>query len=574
MRVFMQIRALAGLVVMLAAVGCQNADTPAPADTAATQEPFTEPAQQAAAVITGDLLAGFVKEISDDTFEGRGTASPGDERARAWLVARLEAMGFRPAAPDGGWQQHFDVVGINAQVPEIWTFSGPQGDLQLKRWDQFVVSSGVQSESSDIRDAEVVFVGYGIQAPEYDWDDFKDQDLTGKVLLIVNNDPDWDPELFAGTTRLYYGRWDYKYASAARQGAAGAIIIHTTPSAGYLWQVVQTSWTSEQFELPDEGQPRVQVAGWVTEAAARALVGLAGRDLDALVEAAKHRDFKPVPLGIRTSLTLVNRLNHASTANVMGIMEGGDPGLRDEVVIYSAHHDHLGIGEPDASGDRIYNGALDNGAGIAQVLSIARAFKALPEPPRRSIMILLVAAEEQGLLGSKYFARHPTVPAGKIAANINYDTGNMWGRTRDVILIGMGKSSLDDVAQQVVQWQGRVVTPDQFPDRGSYYRSDQFSFAHIGVPALYFRTGTDFVDRPPGWGREQIEQYEAVRYHQPGDELDDSWAWEGMIDNAQLGFWAGLIVANADEMPAWIPGDEFEAARRQAIAEVAAPVSQ
>ncbi len=545
--------------------GCQNP--------AQSTGPFTGQAAEVAALISKQALIPPIQELSADRYEGRGTASAGGLLTRTYLTGQLQAMGYQPAAADGSWEQPFDVIGINAAVPERWSFIKGDRQLVLNRWDQFVVSSGVQQESARVTDAELVFAGYAIQAPEYDWDDFKspdgeDNSLTGKVLLIVNNDPDWDPELFAGDTRLYYGRWDYKYASAARQGAAGAIIIHTAASAGYPWQVVQTGWTGVQFELPDEGEPRVQLTGWVTEDSARQLVEMSGLNLDELLAAAKQRDFRPVPLGITTSLVLENSMSQARTANVLGILEGSDPVLKDEVVIYTAHYDHLGIGEPDDTGDRIYNGARDNGVGVSQALAIASSFAALDERPRRSVMFLFVAAEEQGLLGSEYFAGHPTIEPGKIAANINFDSGNIWGETRDVTLIGMGKSSLDKVALAVTGHQGRVLKQDQFPHRGSFYRSDQFNLAKIGVPALYFKSGTDFVGRPEGWGREQIEIHEAVKYHQPSDELDDSWAFEGMVDDALLGFWAGWMIANADEMPVWNPGDEFEAARLRAIAEV------
>jgi Zn-dependent M28 family amino/carboxypeptidase len=415
----------------------------------------------------------------------------------------------------------------------------------------------------------VVFVGYGIQAPEYDWDDFKGQDLEGKVLLMMNNDPDWDPNLFAGETRLWYGRWDYKYQSAARQGAVGAIIIHTAPSAGYPFQVVQTSWTGEQFELPAGDEPRLQAAAWVTEDSARALVALGGHDLDALREAADNRDFQPVPLGVTTSIGMDVNINRVSTANVLGLIPGSDPELADEAVIYTAHHDHLGIGTPNADGDTIYNGAYDNASGVAQVLAIAKAILALPEAPRRSVLVALVGAEEQGLLGSKYYAANPTFQPGKIAANLNYDGGNIWGHTHDVTFVGLGKSSIDQIMSAIAAEQGRVVKPDQFPDRGYFYRSDQFSFAKIGVPAMYLDTGTDFVDRPPEWGKEQVNHYTNVNYHQPSDEYDDSWNFDGMIQDALLGYWTGLAIANADEMPKWNEGDEFEAARLEALEAVA-----
>jgi Zn-dependent M28 family amino/carboxypeptidase len=439
--------------------------------------------------------------------------------------------------------------------------------VALREHDDFIAASGVQAASAAVKDAEVVFVGYGIEAPEYQWNDFKGTDLKGKVLLMLNSDPDWDPALFEGTRRLYYGRWTYKYESAARHGAAGAIIVHTTPSAGYPWQVVQSSWSGPQFELPAGGAPTIQIAAWATEEAARRLTAAGGRNLDALVTAARSRDFKPVPLGIRTSFTLANTLSKVQTANVAGLLRGSDPRLSGEAVVFTAHFDHLGMGAADATGDRIYNGALDNASGCAQLLTIARAFAALPERPRRSILVLFVAAEEQGLLGSQYYARAPTFAPGRIAANINYDGGNIWGRTRDVTLLGLGKSTLDRVALEAVTRQGRMLVPDQFPDRGSYYRSDQFSFARIGVPALYYGRGTDVVGKPEGWGRQQIEAWEAKQYHQPSDELTDDWNLEGMVEDARLGFHSGWLVAQADAMPEWNPGDEFEAARKAAIAD-------
>ncbi len=423
----------------------------------------------------------------------------------------------------------------------------------------------MQEERVEVEDAEVVFVGYGIQAPEYDWDDYKGADLEGKILLMMNNDPDWDPELFEGETRLWYGRWDYKYLSAAKQGAAGAIIIHTGPSAGYPFQVVQTSWTGVQFELPAGDEPRSEINAWVTEDIARELVAMAGLDLEELREAAYNRDFQPVPLGITTSIGMDVSIDRVRTANILGLLPGSDPELKDEVVVYTAHHDHLGIGTPNEDGDVIYNGAYDNASGVALVMGLGRAFATLPEAPRRSILIALVGAEEQGLLGSKYYAANPTFPAGKIAANINYDGGNIWGHSHDSTFIGLGKSTIDDLVKLVAGEQGRVVNPDQFPSRGYFYRSDQFSFARIGVPAAYLEPGIDFVDRPEGWGKAQVDHYTEVNYHQPSDEYDPGWNLDGMIEDALLGFWTGLAIANADEMPTWNPGDEFEAARLEAL---------
>ena len=488
----------------LALAACSQSEPPADEPAAVASDAADSgntAADAAAAQISGEYMRKIVKEISQDKYEGRGPGSRGDVAARQYLAAEFEAMGLEPGAADGSWEQAFDLVGVHTDQPDEWTFLRGDNSLTLKQWDQYVVSSGLQAERAEFENAEVVFVGYGIQAPEYDWDDFKGQDLTGKVLLIMNNDPEWDPELFAGETRLWYGRWDYKYLSAARQRAVGAIIIHTQPSAGYPFQVVQTSWTGVQFELPAGDEPRNQVNSWVTEDAARALVGMAGFDLDELRESADNRDFEPVPLGITTSLSMDVEITHTASANVLGLITGSDPDLKDEVVIYTAHHDHLGIGKPNAAGDAIYNGAFDNASGVGLVMAIGKGMKALPQAPRRSILIALVGAEEQGLLGSKYYAENPTFARGKIAANINYDTPNIWGHTHDVTFIGLGKSSLDQIVISVAAEQGRVVAPDQFPSRGSFYRSDQFSFARIGVPAVYLDPGMDFVDRPAGWER-------------------------------------------------------------------------
>lgn len=534
-------------------------------DTVASTTEVNVSAEQAALQIQDEYMREIIKEISQDSYEGRGPGSRGDDMTREYLTGRMVELGLEPGAAGGEWDQPFDLVGVNASQPDEWTFSGHGKSLTFEQWEEFIVGSGVQEVRTGLENAEVVFVGYGIQAPEYDWDDYKGVDLKGKVLLMMNNDPDWDPELFGGEKRLWYGRWDYKYLSAARQGAAGAIIIHTSPSAGYPYQVVQTSWTGVQFELPAGDEPRSAVKGWLTEDSARELVAMAGLDLDALREQAYNRDFEPVPLGISTSIAMDVDIQRVRSGNVLGLIPGSDPELKDEVVIYTAHHDHLGIGTPNEEGDAIYNGAFDNATGVAQILAIAKAIKALPEAPRRSMLFALVGAEEQGLLGSAYYASNPTFPPGKIAANLNYDGGNVWGHTHDVTYIGLGKSSIDEIVTMIADEQGRVVKPDQFADKGYFYRSDQFSFAKIGVPAMYLDTGTDFVDRPPEWGREQQNHYTEVNYHQPSDEYDPNWNLDGMIQDALLGYWTGLAIANADEMPSWVAGDEFEAARIEAL---------
>jgi len=515
--------------------------------------------------ITRAALEAPIRFLSSDLLEGRGPATRGDQLARLYLQTELGGMGYQAAFANGAWQQPFDIVGIKSQFPKSWSFKGQNASVDLSWREDYIAVSGLQTESVSIDNAELVFVGYGIVAPEYQWDDFKGADLTGKILLMMN----YNPELFAGKRRLYYGRWTYKYESAARQGAAGAIILHTTPSAGYPWQVVTASNGGEQFQLPAGSEPRLRLRGWATEDALRRLVKASGYDLDQLTAAAGSREFRPVPLGIRTSITFSNTLSRVQTANVGGVLPGSDPKLAAQVIVLSAHHDHFGIGEPDASGDRIYHGAADNASGCAQVLAVARALASLPKRPRRSVLALFVGAEERNLLGSMYYAEHPTFPAGRIAANINIDVGNIFGRTRDVTVIGFGKSSLDAIATRVARSQGRVVKPDQFPDRGHFYRSDQFAFARIGVPALFLDDGTDFVGRPAGWGREQIEQWELTKYHQPGDRLDDSWNFEGMIQDAQLDMLSAWIIAQQETMPSWKAGDEFEAERKRALAALA-----
>lgn len=527
--------------------------------------------RSAAQAIRPERIRAHVRFLASDLLEGRGPATRGDQLAQAYVVAQLEALGLEPGAPGGGWLQTFDLVGVKSRNPERLRVSHDGEGVELKYFDDYVAYSGVQESEARVDDAELVFVGYGIVAPEFDWDDYKGADLKGKVLVMMNNDPEDDPRLFAGKTRLYYGRWTYKYEIAAQVGAAAAIIIHTTPSAGYPWQVVQTSNTGERFSLPQEGGAHLQIRAWATEEACRRVARLAGQDLDALRAAAQKKDFRPVPLGVRLSLALQNEVQRKPTANVIGRLPGGDAALAKEAVLYTAHHDHLGVKANAGPGeDAIYNGAVDNASGVAAMLAIAQAFQALPRAPKRSVLFAAVAAEEQGLLGSAYLAVHPPVHPGRLAADINIDGINTYGRTRDLTMIGLGKSSLDDYVKALAQAQGRVVVPDQFPDRGFFYRSDQFNLAKIGVPAAYFDAGTDVIGKPAGWGKEQQEKYEAKDYHQPSDELRDDWDFTGAVEDAQFLFYLGVRVAGAPRMPAWKPGDEFEAARKKALAAAAA----
>jgi Peptidase family M28 len=522
--------------------------------------------RRAAESIRAETLRAHIKFLADDLLEGRGPGTRGDRLARAYIATQFESLGLKPAASDGSWFQSVPLLGVTTHLPPVITFRAKDRTLELKYRDDYIGNSGAARKQVSIADAEVVFVGYGIIAPEFQWDDYKGADLKGKILLMMNNDPSNDPNLFAGKTRLYYGRWDYKYEMAAKLGAVAAIIIHTTPSAGYPWQVVQTSWSGEEFELRGKAGARLPLRSWVTEDSAKQLATLGGADLDKLRAAAEQRDFKPVPLGVRLSLEFSCDVREQDTANVLGLLEGTDSKLGHEIVIYSAHHDHLGLEADDAPDkDHIYNGAVDNASGVATMLTVAQAFRHLPIAPGRSVLFAAVAAEEQGLLGSEYLAAHPPVPAGQIAANLNVDGINIWGSTRDLTYVGYGKSSLDQLVDSIAAWQHRVVKADQFPDRGYFYRSDQFNFAKIGVPAVFLNTGTNFIGRPEGWGKEQIEQWEATKYHQPSDEYDESWDLSGAVEDTQLMFYVGLRTAQDPKLPEWKAGDEFEATRKAAL---------
>ncbi len=533
---------------------------------AAPSSPLVTTDQKTAArEITPELLRGHIRFLSSDLLEGRFPGTRGDRLAETYIQSQMEELGIKPGAPGGGWIQKVPLVGIRGNFSGPAVFRSERGTAEGKIGDNVIAASGVQREDARIENAEIVFVGYGIVAPEYRWDDFKDVDVTGKVLLVMNNDPENDPNLFAGKTRLWYGRWDYKYLEAARKKAAGAIIIHTTHSAGYGWQVVQTSWSGENLELPDEGTPRVQLKMWATEELSKTIAALGGKDLDQLRASAESRSFRPVPLGVTMSLAVHNTIERKESGNVIGVIPGTDPKRSGEAVIYTAHHDHLGMKPGVKPGeDAIYNGALDNASGVAAILAIAKAFATEKTRPARSIYFAFVAAEEQGLLGSEYLATHPPVPAGRIAADINFDRIGWYGRTRDIEMVGLGKSSLDQDVVGLAKMQGRRVEPDHFPDRGTFYRSDNFSFARVGVPAAYLQKGIDVVGKPPGFGSQQEEAYVKSDYHQPSDEFRENWDFSGAVEDIQLAYFLGCRVANAATMPHWNKGDEFEAARLRA----------
>jgi len=418
-------------------------------------------------------------------------------------------------------------------------------------------------DAISLEDSEIVFVGYGIVAPEYGWNDYEGLDAAGKTVVILVNDPGYateNPALFNGRTMTYYGRWTYKYEEAARQGAAGALIVHRTGPAGYPWAVVENGWSGPQFGLADAGDaPKVKVGGWIGESQARAMFARAGQDFDQMDQEALSPDFSPVPLGLSASIEIHNTVASSSSRNFLAVLSGAE--RPDEFVIYTAHYDHFGI-DPTAEGDdKIYNGARDNASGTAGLLEVARGFVAAPDRPERSIMFLAVTAEEQGLLGSKFYASHPVVPLNQTVANINMDGLITWGASRDFNVIGLGNSELDDYAERAASTQDRVVIPDAEPEKGFYYRSDHFEFAKQGVPALYTHPGIDMLDGGEQRGRAEAAEYIAERYHKPSDEYDETWDLTGAVQDLELFFTIGWWITNEDSWPNWREGNEFRATR-------------
>ena len=530
---------------------------------------ITQDATAIADRINENGLHGNLRFLADDLLEGRGPGSKGDSIAQLYLESQFKRMGLAPLPSIKSYRQPFPMLGLTSSPAKTWKIaaadkSGEPAEFQF--FKDYIAVAGQPKAKIEINNAEIVFVGYGIQAPEYQWDDFKGKDLKGKILLMMNNDPESDPKLFAGARRLYYGRWDYKYESAARQGAAGAIIIHTTPSAGYPFKVIETSWTGEQFELRDSSGPRMNMKAWMTNDATAKLVERAGMNLDALRAKAESKDFQPVPLGLTLSTTIDCEIREKSTANVLSVLPGSDPKLANEYVLFMAHHDHIGIAvDRDERGDNIYNGAIDNASGTAAMLAIAQAITESGVRPKRSLVFAAVGAEEQGLLGSKYFAEHPPIPNGKQSAVVNIDGINFLGPTKDVNVIGFGKSSLDRLVDTVAKYQNRVVVPDTEPSKGYYYRSDQFSLAKVGVPGVYLHSGNVVIGKPDGWGKEQLDAWTEKHYHQRSDEYDPTWDLSGAVVDVRLLFHVGWMAANANEMQSWSAGDEFEAARKNAI---------
>ncbi|MEZ4585096.1 MAG: M28 family metallopeptidase [Gemmatimonadales bacterium] len=566
MRSSLVLTALAGLLALTACGGGAESG-------AEPGQPLAVP-DAALASLSADHLHATIERLSSDGFLGRLPGTAGEDSTVAYLESELRSLGLAPGNPDGSYVQKVPLVSLTPDPRASLTIEGPGGRRQLKFGPDVVAWSKRVTERSGIESSGVVFVGYGVEAPEYEWDDYKGVETEGKTLVMLVNDPPvpdpndpskLDPNAFGGNAMTYYGRWTYKYEQGAAKKAGAVLIVHETGPAGYPWPVVQ-GMGGERFDLvtPDRNMSRAAVEGWITVDQARALFTMAGQDFDALKAEAATRTFKPVDLGLKASMTIDNTIRTVDSRNVVAKLEGSDPKLKDEYVIYMAHWDHLGVGIP-VDGDSIYNGALDNATGTAGLLELARAYTKLPTPPKRSILFLAVTAEEQGLLGSQYYGVDPLYPLDKTLAAINMDGLNVAGRTSDLTVIGMGASELDDYAEQAAREQDRVLKPDPEPEKGYYYRSDHFNLAKQGVPALYAEGGIDYVGKPADYGIRVREQYVAEDYHKPSDEIKPEWDLSGAIADLELLLKVGYRVAAAERFPEWRPNSEFRAIRERQL---------
>lgn len=520
-----------------------------------------------------EAIRAHVKFLSSDLLEGRGPGTRGDELTTSYIATQFEAMGIPPAGDNGTYFQKVSLLGLTTDGDKTrlgFTKNGANVLGPLKYRDEFAGGNQTQVTAADIN-SDLVFVGHGVVAPEYKWDDYKGLDVRGKTLVMLVDDPpasDKEPDLFRGRARTYYGRWTYKFEIAASKGAAAAILVHTDPSAGYGWQVVRNSWGGEQAYVKNApGEHALTFAGWITSAKATELFKAAGLDLATMTKNASSRDFKPVPLGVKLSGHVASTIRPFDTNNVVAKIEGSDPVLKNQAVLYSAHHDHIGIGTPDPKDptDSIYNGAIDNASGVGTVLEIARVWSESKEKPKRSILFALVAAEEQGLLGSEYFGQKPPIPAGRIALNLNLDALYLFGQVESVTMIGVDRMTFFPAAQKVTKAMGLTIVPDQAPEQGSYYRSDHFSMAKVGVPALSIKQGAEVKGKPPEWGRAKVKEYRDNAYHQAADEFDPTWDFSSAVQMGQLAYWLGAEAANAPEMPNWLEGEEFKAVRDKSL---------
>jgi Zn-dependent M28 family amino/carboxypeptidase len=533
-------------------------------------DPETDRLKPALDAITADGLLAHIKTLASDEFEGRAPGSKGEELSIKYIADQFKTIGLKAGNPDGTYFQEVPLAGIKS-APTASFVVGEQ-TTTLNYADDYVASSARLQEQIKVNYSDIVFVGYGIVAPEYGWDDYKDVDVRGKTLLMLINDPPipdakdpskLDEKKFRGRAMTYYGRWTYKYEIAAKKGAAAAVIIHETGPAGYPYSVVRTSWSNENFELdaPDKNVNAVSVRSWITLDVAKKLLADCGQDFEALKKSAINKDFRPVALKAKANFEIKQELRTFKSHNVIAKLEGSDPKWKDEYVIFSAHWDHLGK-NPELSGDQIFNGAVDNASGVAAVISLGRAFTKVNPSPKRSLLFMATTAEEAGLLGAKYYALHPLYPLKKTLADINIDSMNVWGKTHDVEDTSFGMSTLDDALAKRAQAQGRVAIANPRPEKGNIYRADNFEFAKVGVPALYIGKNEHLLSRPAD-APLRADEFDLHDYHQVSDEVKPDWDLSGAVQDVQLLFQVGYEVANGDKYPEWKPGNEFKAQRER-----------
>ena len=525
--------------------------------------------QPALEAITPDGLLAHIKILASDEFEGRAPGTKGEELSVKYISDQFKKIGLKLGNPDGTYTQEVPLAGIKSE-PQMSFIAGDK-TIDLKYPDDFVASSARLQPEIKIDRSDVVFVGYGVVAPEYGWDDYKDVDVHGKTLLMLIGDPPvadskdpskLDEKIFKGKAMTYYGRWTYKYEIAAQKGATAAIIVHETQPAAYPWQVVRSSWGKENFELdnPNKNMDAVSARSWITLDIAKKLVADCGQNFDALKKSAITKDFRPVTLNAKANIQIKQQIREFKSHNIIGGLKGSDPKLKDEYIIYTAHWDHLGR-HPELQGDQIFNGAIDNASGVASVMQIAAAFMKLNPPPKRSVLFMATTGEEAGLLGAKFYAEHPLYPLEKTLADINIDGVNPWGKTHDLEDLTNGNSALDDLLGQAAARQGRVMKPNSEPEKGGFYRVDSFEFAKAGVPVLHAARGIEIIGKPPEYGKQKRDEFVAKHYHQPSDEVDPTWDLSGAVQDVQLLFEVGYQVANAENFPEWKPGSEFKAKR-------------
>lgn len=511
--------------------------------------------------IDSAAMARDISVLASDEFQGRKPFTIGEVKTLDYLVKRFKEIGLQPGN-DTSYLQEVPMVEIRSVPEGDLRIAGKNGDLKLSYLDQYVAGTKHVKERVAIDRSEIVFAGFGIVAPEYNWNDYEGLDVKGKTVVVMVNDPGfYDSTLFKGKTRTmtYYGRWTYKFEEAARQGAAGVLIIHDVLPASYGWTVVRSGWSKPKLDLqtPDNNMSRATIEGWLTQESAKKLFQLAGVP-DSVMNQAKRRGFKPVPLGVTASLALQNKVRKSVSHNVAALLPGTD--RKNEYIIYSAHWDHLGIGEA-VRGDSIYNGALDNASGVAGLLQLATAFSKLKQAPKRSVLFLALTGEEQGLLGSEYYASHPIFPIKSTVADINMDVLNFFGRTKDITIIGKGQSDLDDYAARAAEKQGRVLVPEANPSGGWFFRSDHFNFAKVGIPSLYPGSGTQSLLHDSAWAPDHATSYGRDHYHSPFDQMDSSWELSGMVEDVRFLFDVGVTLSNEDKFPQWKEGSEFKSKR-------------